>query len=194
MRNQAAGHLDSRTHRNNYQDQRITLVVASLVRGQATEDALIRKMNDIGTNADPDANVALPPEAFEHIASLPDVASLQSEHRRLAKTLQDKYGSITKAPATEGLVSDYPRAKTVSCTRKAHHKSRMRSRLRKDFFSHKKAALIEVQLGGGDAQPTTQAERKEPTLSIPERTALKNLIGSQDVRDPFFRSRRAAAV
>ena len=87
VRNQVAGHLDSRTYRNNYQDQRITLDVASLARGQETEDALIRRLNDVGTNADPGANVALSPEALEHIASLPDVASLQSERRRLAQAL-----------------------------------------------------------------------------------------------------------
>lgn len=68
MRNQVAGHLDSRTYRNNYQDQRITLDVASLVRKQATEDTLIRKLNDISTNADPDANVALPAEGLEYVA------------------------------------------------------------------------------------------------------------------------------
>ena len=194
VRNQVAGHLDSRTYRNNYQDQRITLDVASLVRGQATEDALIRKLNDVGTNADPDANVALPPEALEHIASLPDVTALQSEHRRLAEILQDKYGSITKAPTSEGLVGDYMQAKTAYRTRKEFHKTRMRSQLRQDFFSQKNAAFIEAQFGGGDAQPTTRAERKVPTLSIPERLALTNLARSGDVRDPFLQAERAAAV
>ena len=194
VRNQVAGHLDSRTYRNNYQDQRITLDVAGLVRGQVTEDALIRKLNDIGTNADPDANVALPPEALKHIASLPDVASLQSEHRRLANVLQNKYGSITKAPASEGLMGDYMQAKTAYRSRKEFYKARMRSQLRKDFFLRKNAALIEAQLGGGDAQLTTRAERKEPTLEIPERTALRNLIGSGDVRDPSLQALRVAAV
>ena len=123
VRNQVAGHLDSRTYRNNYQDQRITLDVASLVRGQETEDALIRKLNDIGTNADPDANVALSPEALEHIASLPDVASLRSEHHRLAEALKDKYGSITEAPASEELLDEYMRAKTAHRTRKEFHKA-----------------------------------------------------------------------
>ena len=87
VRNQVAGHLDSHTYRANYQDQRISLDVAGLVRGQETEDALIRKLNDIGTNADPGANVALRPKALEQIASQPDVASLYSEHRRLANIL-----------------------------------------------------------------------------------------------------------
>lgn len=194
VRNQVAGHLDSRTYRNNYQDQRITLDVASLVRGQATEEALIRKLNDIGTNADPDANVALPPEALEHIASLPDVISLQAEHRRLARTLQDKYGSITKAPTFEGLVGDYTQAKTAYRTRKEFHKTRMRSQLRQDFFTQKNAAFVEAQFGAGDAQPTTRAERKVPTHSIPERLTLASLAGSRDVRDPNLQAERAAAV
>ena len=65
VRNQVAGHLDSRTYRNNYQDQCITLDVASLVRGQKTEDALLRKFNDVGLNADPNANIALPRETHQ---------------------------------------------------------------------------------------------------------------------------------
>ena len=194
VRNQVAGHLDSRTYRNNYQDQRITLDVGSLVRGQATEDTLIRKLNDMGTNADPGANVALSPEALEHIASLPDVASLQSEHRRLAKALQDKYVSITRAPASEKLVDDYMQAKTAYRTRKEFHKARLRSQLRKDFYVQKNAAVIEAQLSGGNALPTAQAERKEPTLCIEERITLVNLAGSGDVRDPSLHADRAAAV
>ena len=66
--------------------------------------------------------------------------------------------------------------------------------MRKDFFAHKNAALIEAQLGGGDVQSTTRTERKEPTLSIPERAALTKLIGSGDVRDPSLQALRAAAV
>lgn len=77
VRIQVADHLDSSTYRNNYHDQRINLDVASLVRGQEIEDPLIRKLSDIGTNADHNANVALPPEALEHIAALPDVVPLQ---------------------------------------------------------------------------------------------------------------------
>jgi hypothetical protein len=44
-------------------------------------------MNNIGANADPNANIALSPEALEHIASLPDVASLDCKRRRLAQAL-----------------------------------------------------------------------------------------------------------
>lgn len=141
VRKQVAGHLDSRTYRTNYQDQRITLDVASLARGQETGNLLIRKLNDIGTNADPNANIALPPEALERIASLPDVVSLQSEYRRVAETLKDKYGSITKAPASEELVEEYLQAKTAYRTRKESHKTRMQSQLRKDFLARKDAAL-----------------------------------------------------
>ncbi|KAI7399269.1 hypothetical protein KC336_g15107 [Hortaea werneckii] len=148
----------------------------------------------MGTNADPGANVVLPPEALEHIASLPDVASLQSEHRLLAKALQDKYISITRAPASETLVDDYMQAKTAHRARKEFHRARMRSQLRKDFFVRKDAAIIEAQLGGGDALPTAQAERKAPALCIEERIALLNLAGSGDARDPSLSAHRAAAV
>ena len=194
VRNQVAGHLDSRTYRNNYQDQRITLDVASLVLGHTTEDTLIRKLNDIGTNADPDANVALPPEALECIASLSDVVALQSEHLHLTKALKDKYGSITKAPASEELFNEYTRAKTAYRTRKEFHKARMRSRLRKNFFLQKNAAFIEAQFEGGNQQPAMRAERKGPTLLIPERMALTSVIGSGDARDPSRRANRADAV
>lgn len=194
VRNQVAGHLNSRTYRNNYQDQRITLDVGSLVRGQATEDTLIRKLNDMGTNADPGANVVLPREALQHIGSLPDVASLQSEHRRLAKALQDKYISITRAAASETLVDDYRQAKTAHRTGKEFYKARVRSQLRKDFFVQKNAAIIEAQLSGGDALPTAQAERKAPTLCIEERITLVNLASSGDARDPSMYAHRAAAV
>ena len=194
VRNQVAGHLDSRTYRNNYQDQRINLDVASLVRGQETEDELIRRMNDIGTNADPDANVALSREALEHIASLPDVASLQSERRRLAQALQDKYGRIAEAPASEAPVGEYTQARTAHRTRKEFHKARMRSQLRQDFFVRKNAALIEAQLLGGDTNSVKRTERKESTPSIPERAALASLIGAGDMRDPSMRDHRAASV
>lgn len=194
VRNQVAGHLDSRTYRNNYQDQCIALDVASLVRGQETEDALIRRLNDVGTNADPGANVALSPEALEYIASLPDVAALQAERNRLAQALQEKYGSISRAPACEELLGAYVQAKTAHRTRKEFHKTRMRSQMRQDFFVHKNAALIEAQLLGGDAKSVNRPESKESALSIPERAALSSLIGVGDMREPSMRAQRAAAV
>lgn len=194
VRNQVAGHLDSRTYRNNYQDQRITLDVASLVRGQESEDALIRKLNDIGTNADPDANVALSTEALERIASLPDVVSLQSKHRRLAETLRDRYGSIRKAPESEQLLGEYTQAKTAHRTRKEFHKARMRSQLRQNFFVRKNAAMIETQLSGNDTHFATRTKRKEPTLPVSERMLLTNLIGAGDIRELSMQTRRAAAV
>ena len=62
-------------------------------------------------------------------------AALQSEHARFVKALQDKYGSIRKAPASEELVKDYTRAKTKYRSRKEFHKARMRSQLPKGVFS-----------------------------------------------------------
>ncbi|KAI7060785.1 hypothetical protein KC365_g15099 [Hortaea werneckii] len=137
VRNQVAGDLDSRTYQNNYQDQRITLDVGSLMRRQATEDTLIRKLNDMGTNADPDANVVLPPEALEHIASLPDIASLQSPARQIHH----------HRPCTG--VRNVGGSKTAHRTRKEFHKARIRAQLRKDFSVQKNAAIIEAQLSSG---------------------------------------------
>ena len=48
----------------------------------------IRKLNDIGTNADPNCNVLLPPEVQEHIAGLPDVVALRTEQDRLSEILR----------------------------------------------------------------------------------------------------------
>lgn len=194
VRNQVAGHLDSRTYRNNYQDQRISLDVASLVRGQKTEDALLRKFNDIGLNADPNANITLSCETHEHIAALSDVAALQAEHSRLAECIKNKYGSIKNAPITEELVGEYVHAKNSYRARKEFHKTRIMSQLRKDFFTRKDAKLIEAQLNGGEIHRTARTEQKVPILAIPERAELATLIGTEDMRSPSMRAQRAAAV
>lgn len=59
-----------------YQDQNIALDVANLVRGQDTEDAMLRRLNLMGANRHLNANVALPAAAHAEIAGLPDVTAL----------------------------------------------------------------------------------------------------------------------
>ena len=194
VRNQVAGHLDSRTYRNNHQDQRISLDVASLVRGQKTKDALLRKLDDSGLDADPDANIALPPEAHDYIAAFPDVAALQAEHCRLAESLKDKYGSIRNASASEELAGDYAQAKNSYRARKEFHKTRIKSQLRKDYFTRKDAELIEAQLNGGDVHRKARTQQKVSTPSVPERAALATVIGTEDMRRHSMRPHRGAAV
>lgn len=194
VRNQVAGHLDSRTYRNNYQDQRISLDVASLVRGQKTEDALLRKFNGVGLNADPNANIALPRETHDYIATLSDVATLQAEQCRLAECIKNKFGSIKNAPTSEALVGEYVQAKNSHRARKEFRKMRIMSQLRKDFFTRKDSELIEAQLNGGQAYSTARIEQKVPILAIPERAELATIIGTEDMRSPSMRAQRGAAV
>ena len=194
VRNQVAGHLNSQTYRNSYQDQRISLNVAGLVRGHGTKDALMRNLSDIGTDADPDANITLPAEAVEHIATLSDVTSLKIESCRLAKCVKDNYGSVKDAPTSVELLGEYIRARNAYRARMEFHKLRIRSQLRKDFFANKAAVLIEAQLNGDDAHRLVRTEQKVLPLSTPERAALANLIGAEDMRSTSMRAHRAAAV
>lgn len=194
VRNQVAGHLDSRTYRNNYQDQRISLDVASLVRGQKPEDALLRKFNNVGLNADPNANITLPRETCERIAALPDVIALQAEHARLAECIKDKYGSIKDAPASEELVGEYTQAKKLHRARKAFHKAQITSQFRKDFFTRKDTELIQLQLIDDKTPRKVRVEQIAPILAIPERANLATLIGMDDMRLPAMQAQRAAAV
>ncbi len=194
VRNQVAGHLDSRTYRNNYQDQRINLDVANLVRGQKPEDTLLRRFNDVGLNADPNANITLPRETSERIAVLPDVIALQAEQSRLAECIKAKWGSIKIAPASEELVVQYMQARNLYRTKKEFHKRRLTSQLRRDFFIRKYTKLIEAQLTDGETHRIIRSEQIVPTLAIPERAELATLIGADDMRPPSMQAQRAAAV
>lgn len=51
-------HLESRTYRIHYQDQNIALDVANLVRGQDTDDAMLRRLNSMGANRHLNANLS----------------------------------------------------------------------------------------------------------------------------------------
>ena len=154
----------------------------------------MRNLSDIGTDADPNANIALPAEAVEHIATLPDVVSLERESCRLTKCVKDTYGSVKDAPTSAELVGEYIQAMNAYRARKEFHKARMRSELRKDFFANKAAVLIEAQLNGDDAHRLERTEQKVSPLSVPERAALANLIGAKDMRSTSMQAHRAAAV
>ena len=194
MRNQVAGHVDSHTYRNNYQDQHISLDVASLVRGQDTEDALMRKLNHADTDADPDANMSLPLEANEQIAMLPDVACLEAEYQRLAQDLKNKYGCIENTPKSDDTLYAYVQAQRKYRAKKQFYRSQMLSQQRQDFFARKDSELIEAQLNAAEKYSDVQAKRKAPSLPIPERTALVKLAGAGDLRSPSVQVQRVAVV
>lgn len=155
---------------------------------------LIRKLNNIDTNADPNCNVAFPPEVHEHIAGLPDVVALKADWNRLAQNLRDKYGTIMNAPKSDSLVDKYVQAQKKHRAKMQFHRARWRSQQRQNFFARKDASLIAAQLNGDDINGAVHAEQKAPTLSIPERTVLASLIGSEDMRSASMREKRAAAV
>ncbi|WPH03432.1 Hypothetical protein R9X50_00631200 [Acrodontium crateriforme] len=194
VRNQVAGHLDSRTYRNNYQDQHISIDVAGLAKGQNTEDMLIRKLNNLATDADPNADIPLPLEAYEQIDKLPDVVSLRDNYRRLGECVKEKYGSIKDAPNSEELLQQYELAKRKYRAKKEFHKAQRLAQLRLDYFALKDTPIIDAQPKGSDESRKPWSIKEGPTLSIPERSALADLIGAEDMRCPVIRSQKAAAV
>nr|OQO28668.1 hypothetical protein B0A51_04779 [Rachicladosporium sp. CCFEE 5018] len=172
VRNQVAGHLDSRTYRNNYQDQHISLDVASLVRGRQTEDALMQKLNHAAADIDPDCNLLLAPETLQQIATLPDVFALETECCRLAQTLRDQYGAISAAPSSDSLVAQHTQTQRQYRARKQFHRSRLLIQQRRDFFAHKDTELIKMQLSDGGSSDLVQPKQRVCNLSVPERATL----------------------
>ena len=99
VRNQVTGHLESRTYRNSYQHHRIDLEIPGLVLKHAPEDThVIKQINLIGVDADPAANVPLPPEAHDEIAALSDVEALNQEYQLASELVKQKYGGLQNAP------------------------------------------------------------------------------------------------
>jgi hypothetical protein len=78
------------------------LDIPSLVLRQEPEDALlIKQLNLIGANADPAANIPLPPEAYNEIATLPDVDALRVEYQLAIELVREKYSALQKAPESD---------------------------------------------------------------------------------------------
>ncbi len=86
----ASSCLNRRTYRNNHHGQRISFDVASLVRGHNPENATLRKLSGITADANTDANIPLPLEANEQIATSLDVVSLELKYRRLAGCVREE--------------------------------------------------------------------------------------------------------
>ncbi|KAK3669522.1 hypothetical protein LTR78_010576 [Recurvomyces mirabilis] len=194
VRNQVAGHLDSRTYRNNYQDQHISLDVASLVRGRPTEDTLMQKLNHAAADIDPDCNIPLAPETLQQIASLPDVAALEAECCRLAQALRDRYGAVSGAPSSDSLATQHTQAQRQYRARKQYHRSRLLIRQRRDFFAQKDTELIKMQLSSGELTDSTPPKQKVCNLSIPERATLVTLANVGHLSSPTSRADRLSAV
>lgn len=151
-------------------------------------------MNNLATDADPNANIPLPTEAYERISKMPDVVSLGDAYRHLAECLKDKYGSIKDAPGSAQLLQQYEQAKRKYRAKKEFHKTQMLAQLRLNFFAFKDTVLIEAQLNGSGVMRTTKTRKEVPALSIPERSALARLIGADDMRSASMLSQKVAAV
>ena len=195
IRNQVAGHLESRTYRNSYQHQRIDLDIPGLVLRQAPEDALvIKQINLMGANADSAANVPLPPEAHDEIAALLDVEALNQEYQLASESVKRKYGGLQNAPESDPLVQECKRKMLKLRAKKEFYRSQMKSRLREEYFEQKNIMLIEAQLNKTDAtSPPPQAPA--PWIPpMPERAELATLEASVDMRSPDMLDSRVAAV
>ncbi|KAK3669707.1 hypothetical protein LTR78_010390 [Recurvomyces mirabilis] len=194
VRNQVAGHLDSRTYRNNYQDQHISLDVASLVRGRQTEDALMQKLNHAAADIDPNCNLPLAPETLQQIATLLDVVALEAECCRLAQILRDQYGAISAAPSSDSLVAQHTQSQRKYRARKQFHRSRLLVQQRRDYFAHRDTELIKMQLSNGGSPDSVSPKQRVCQLSVPERATLVALATVGDFSSPTSRADRAGAV
>ena len=195
VRNQVAGHLESRTYRNSYQNQRIDLDIPGLVLRQAPEDALlIKQMNLMGANADPAANISLPPEAHDEIAALPDVEALSVDYNRAAESVRQKYGGLQKAPESDSQVHDCKRKMLKLRAKKEFYRSQIRSRLREEYYEQKNIMLIEAQLNKTDARSPTPEAPVPWIPPMPERAELASLVSSVDMRSPDMLESRIAAI
>ena len=195
VRNQVAGHLESRTYRNSYQNQRIELDIPGLVLRQEPEDALlIKQLNLIGVNADPAANIPLPLGAHDEVAALPDVEALRVKYHIAIETVREIYGALQNAPESDPQVQDCKRKMLKYRAKKEFYRSQMRSRLREEYFERKNIMLIESQLNKTDVKPPTP----EPSIPwippMPERAELASLATSVDIRSPELLDSRIAAV
>lgn len=191
MRNQIAGHLDSQTYRNHYQDQHINIDVANIVRGQPTEDALLRQLNCMGAEKDPNANVALPKGFDQEVAALPDVIVVETQWRTLTASIRRKYGFVSSAPESDPLMIKRREAYLKHKAKKQFHRARKLEELREEYFVRNDDAIIEAQLTDDDRMSIDLPADKAPVDLIPERAKLAEFI---DIEDPRTSSKRAEAV
>ena len=187
--------MESRTYRNSYQNQRIELDIPGLVLRQAPEDALlIKQLNLIGANADPAANIPLPPEAHDEIAALPDVEALRVEYHLAAESVREKYGGLQKALESDPQVQDCKRKMLKFRAKKEFYRSQMKSRLREEYFDRKNIMLVEAQLNKTDTKSPTPEAPVPWIPPMPERAELASLVSSVDMRSPDMLDSRIAAI
>ncbi|KYG42552.1 hypothetical protein M433DRAFT_7050 [Acidomyces richmondensis BFW] len=74
------------------------VIISGLIRGEKTEDALIRNWNNMGIDSDPNANQPLLPSEIRAIQDLPDVIEGRSHYENLVKAAKAKYGTLKQAP------------------------------------------------------------------------------------------------
>ena len=195
IRNQVAGHLESRTYRNNYQHQRIDLDIPGLVLKHTPDDALvIKQINLIGVDADPAANISLPPEAHDEIAAFPDVEAINQEYQLASESVKQKYGGLQNAPESDPQVQECKRKMLKLRAKKAFYRSQMKSRLREEFFEQKNIMLIEAQLNKTDTESPPPQVAVPWIPPMPERAELASLVTSVDMRSPDLLDSRIAAV
>lgn len=162
---------------------------------QEPEDALlIKQLNLIGANADPAANIPLPPEAHDEIAALPDVEALRVEYQLAIESVKEKYGTLQKAPESDPQVQDCKRKMLKFRAKKEFYRSQMRSRLREEYFERKNTMLIEAQLDKTCAKSPTPEPPVPWVPRMPERAELASLVASVDIRSPDMLDSRIAAV
>ena len=187
--------MESRTYRNSYQNQRIELDIPGLVLRQEPEDALlIKQLNLIGANADPAANIPLPPEAHNEIAALPDVEALRVEYELAIDSVREKYGALQNAPKSDPQVQDCKRKMLKFRAKKEFYRSQMRLQLREEYFERKNTMLIEAQLDKTGAKFPTPEPPVPWIPPMPERAELASLVTSVDMRSPDMLDSRIAAV
>lgn len=162
-----------------YQDQNISLDVANLVRSQNAEDALMHKLNCMGVDRDPNANIVLPPAVHAEIASLPDVITLQTECQKLIESVKKKYGSVRKAPQSDPLVKKRSDTERKHRAKKQFYRTQRQAELRRKYFVEKDDALIEAQLSKDWAIHTGHTMRKTESILVPERAQLAKLLESE---------------
>ena len=145
-------------------------------------------------NADPGANVSLPPEAHDKIAALSDVETLNQEYQLASESVQQKCGGLQNAPESDPQVQDCKRKMLKLRAKKEFYRSHKKSRLREGFFEQKNIMLIEAQLNKTDAKsPPPQAP--VPWIPpMPERAELPSLVSSVDMRSPDMLGSRIAAI
>ncbi|KAK3045801.1 hypothetical protein LTR09_012661 [Extremus antarcticus] len=153
VRNQVAGHLDSRIYRNHYIDPNIEIDTANLVLRRPTEEHLTVALNSMGAGADPRVNRPLSQAERDCIEAMPDLAALTDRRREtynaidicededVLLTLQEQRGQLTRK---------------IRALRQRYQREH-----REGYFRRKNEAIVRMQLHGVESDATTAAYQEE---------------------------------